>query len=40
MKTLVPVGLRHQMEAEEESDLFDFSIHHDNADSIRLVKGD
>jgi len=36
----VPVGLRHQMEAEEDSDLFEFSTHHDDADSIRLVKGD
>jgi mannose-6-phosphate isomerase-like protein (cupin superfamily) len=36
----VPAGLRHQMEAEEESDLYEFSTHHDEADSIRLVKGD
>ena len=36
----VPPGLRHQMEAEEDSDLFEFSTHHDEVDSIRLVRGD
>jgi mannose-6-phosphate isomerase-like protein (cupin superfamily) len=36
----VPVGLRHQMEAEEDSDLFEFSCHHEEADSIRLLRGD
>jgi mannose-6-phosphate isomerase-like protein (cupin superfamily) len=40
MSFAVPVGLRHQMEALEDSDLFEFSSHHDEADSIRLVKGD
>ncbi|MFO0929406.1 MAG: cupin domain-containing protein [Gemmataceae bacterium] len=36
----VPTGLRHQMEALEESDLYELSTHHDDADSIRLVAGD
>jgi mannose-6-phosphate isomerase-like protein (cupin superfamily) len=40
MAFAVPPGLRHQMEAEESSDLFEFSTHHDEADSIRIVKGD
>jgi mannose-6-phosphate isomerase-like protein (cupin superfamily) len=40
MAFAVPVGLRHQMEAEQDSDLFEFSSHHDEADSIRLVRGD
>jgi mannose-6-phosphate isomerase-like protein (cupin superfamily) len=40
MSFAVPPGLRHQMEAEEDSDLFEFSTYHDEADSIRLIKGD
>jgi mannose-6-phosphate isomerase-like protein (cupin superfamily) len=40
MAFAVPPGLRHQMEAEEESDLFEFSTHHEEEDSIRVVKGD
>jgi hypothetical protein len=36
----VPPGLRHQMEPEEESDLFEFSTHHGEDDSIQLVRGD
>jgi mannose-6-phosphate isomerase-like protein (cupin superfamily) len=40
MSFRVPVGLRHQMEAQEDSDLFEFSTHHDEADSFRLIKGD
>ena len=36
----VPPGLRHRMEAQEDSDLFEFSTHHDEDDSIRLVRGD
>src|SRR3954469_13322886 len=39
MAFAVPTGLRHQMEAEEDSDLFEFSSHHEEDDSIRLVKG-
>jgi mannose-6-phosphate isomerase-like protein (cupin superfamily) len=40
MSFAVPTGLRHQMEALEDSDLFEFSTHHDDADSIRIVPGD
>jgi hypothetical protein len=40
MSFALPPGLRHRMEADEDSDLFEFSTHHDEADSIRLVKGD
>jgi mannose-6-phosphate isomerase-like protein (cupin superfamily) len=36
----VPPGLRHQMDAEEDSHLFEFSTHHEDEDSIRVVKGD
>ena len=36
----VPVGLRHQMTAEEESELFEFSSQHFEDDSYRIVKGD
>jgi mannose-6-phosphate isomerase-like protein (cupin superfamily) len=36
----VPPGLRHQMEAQEDSDLFEFSSHHEDDDSIRVVRGD
>lgn len=36
----VPVGLRHQMIALEESYLFEFSTHHEDSDSIRIIKGD
>ena len=40
MSFAVPKGLRHQMEALEDSDLFEFSTHHDEADSIRISQGD
>lgn len=40
MSFRVPVGLRHQMEAVEDSVLFEFSTHHEDEDSIRLIKGD
>jgi len=36
----VPVGLRHQMIALEESELFEFSTQHFEEDSYRIVKGD
>lgn len=36
----VPVGLRHQMEALEISELFEFSTQHFEEDSIRIIKGD
>jgi quercetin dioxygenase-like cupin family protein len=36
----VPLGLRHQMEALEDSQLFEFSTPDTPEDSIRIVKGD
>lgn len=36
----VPVGLRHQMEALEDSELFEFSTTDFPDDSIRIVRGD
>jgi len=36
----VYVGLRHQMEALEESELFEFSTEHFEEDSYRIIKGD
>lgn len=36
----VPVGLRHQMEALEDSELFEFSTTDYPEDSIRIVRGD
>ena len=36
----VPIGLRHQMIALEESDLFEFSTQHLEEDSYRVVRGD
>jgi mannose-6-phosphate isomerase-like protein (cupin superfamily) len=36
----VPVGLVHQMEALEDSELFEFSTQHFDTDSHRLEKGD
>ena len=36
----VPVGLNHQMEALEESELFEFSTQHFDEDSYRIIKGD
>lgn len=36
----VPVGLRHQMEAIEDTELFEFSTQHFDRDSHRLKKGD
>lgn len=36
----VPVGLRHQMEALEDSDLFEFSTTDYPDDSIRIIRGD
>jgi mannose-6-phosphate isomerase-like protein (cupin superfamily) len=36
----VPVGLRHQMIALENSELFEFSTQHFEEDSYRIVKGD
>lgn len=36
----VSPGLRHQMIAQEESLIFEVSTHHEDSDSIRVVKGD
>jgi mannose-6-phosphate isomerase-like protein (cupin superfamily) len=36
----VPTGLVHQMEALEDSELFEFSTQHFETDSHRLMKGD
>jgi len=36
----VPIGLRHQMIALENSELFEFSTQHFEEDSYRIVKGD
>jgi len=36
----VPVGLVHQMEALEDSELYEFSTKHFDSDSYRLIKGD
>lgn len=36
----VPVGLRHQMEALEDTQLFEFSTTDYPDDSIRIIKGD
>ena len=36
----VPVGLRHQMYAYEDSELFEFSTEHFDSDSHRVIKGD
>lgn len=36
----VPQGLRHQMKAIEETELFEISTTHFDTDSIRIVKGD
>lgn len=36
----IPVGLKHQMVALEESELFEFSTQHFESDSIRIHAGD
>ena len=36
----VYTGLRHQMIATEDSELFEFSTQHFDEDSYRIVKGD
>ena len=33
-------GLRHQMEALEDTELFEFSTQHFDSDSYRILKGD
>jgi mannose-6-phosphate isomerase-like protein (cupin superfamily) len=36
----IPIGLVHQMEALEDSELYEFSTQHFDSDSHRLVRGD
>ncbi len=36
----IPPGLRHQMIALEDSELFEFSTEHFDSDSHRIIKGD
>jgi quercetin dioxygenase-like cupin family protein len=36
----VPVGLRHRLLAYEESEILEFSTHHEDSDSYRIEKGD
>jgi len=36
----VPVGMRHQMYALEDTELFEFSTEHFDSDSIRVTPGD
>ena len=36
----VKPGMRHQMEALEDSELFEFSTQHFESDSYRVIKGD
>jgi len=36
----VPIGLRHRLLALEDSEIFEFSTHHEDSDSIRVEKGD
>lgn len=36
----VPTGLRHQLIAQEDSEIFEFSTRHEDADSIRVEVGD
>ena len=36
----IPPGMRHQMIALEDTHIFEFSTHHEDSDSIRIIKGD
>lgn len=36
----IPTGMIHRLEAVVDSDIFEFSTHHEDEDSIRLEKGD
>ena len=36
----VPIGLRHQMVAVYDSELFEFSTEHFDSDSVRVIAGD
>lgn len=33
-------GLRHRLEAYEDSEIIEFSTHHEDSDSIKIIKGD
>lgn len=36
----IPPGIRHQLEAITDTEIIEFSSHHEDSDSYRLVKGD
>jgi mannose-6-phosphate isomerase-like protein (cupin superfamily) len=36
----IPTGLRHQFEAVQDSIIVEFSTHHEDSDSIRIIPGD
>jgi len=36
----IPVGMRHQMVALNDTELFEFSTQHFDSDSYRVIKGD
>ena len=36
----IPVGMRHQMYALEDTELFEFSTEHFDSDSVRVIQGD
>lgn len=36
----IPIGLKHQMVALEDSELFEFSTEHFDSDSYRIISGD
>lgn len=36
----VPTGMRHQMIALQDTELFEFSTEHFDEDSYRIIKGD
>jgi quercetin dioxygenase-like cupin family protein len=36
----ITTGLRHQMQAVEDSKVIEFSTHHEDSDSIRITPGD
>jgi hypothetical protein len=40
MKFYIYPGLRHQMQAVEDCELFEFSTEHFDSDSYRVIRGD
>lgn len=36
----IPIGVRHRLIGVEDSDVFEFSTHHEDDDSVRVIKGD